>query len=56
MHFEETKSLSQAIREAVRAHVERKKIERFMALAGSRLSDYDWRKAEEEELRESLSR
>lgn len=39
------------MRRAVEAHVRQKRLEGFMALAGSGLVDLDWRAAEQTELR-----
>ena len=44
-------SRSEAVRRAVEDSVQRKRIKDFMALAGSRLVDMDWKDAEQRDLR-----
>lgn len=45
-------SRSEAIRRAIQDYLQRKRIDAFMTLAGSRLVDLDWREAERQELEE----
>ena len=51
MRVEPGVSRSAAMRKAVEAHVRQKRLEGFMALAGSGLVDLGWRVAERTELR-----
>ena len=51
MRVEPGVSRSEAMRTAVEEHVRRKRLEEFMALAGTGLVDIDWRQAEQLELR-----
>lgn len=51
MRVESGVSRSAAMRKAVADYVRRKRLEEFMALAGSGLVDMDWREAERRELR-----
>ena len=51
MRVEPGVSRSQAMRRAVEDYVRRKRLEDFMALAGSRLVDMDWKDAEQQDLR-----
>lgn len=51
MQVEPGISRSAAMRRAVEAHVRQRRLEGFMALAGSGLVDLDWRDAERTELR-----
>lgn len=50
MQAEPRVSRSEALRRAVRTHLQRKREEEFMNLAGSRLVDLDWREMERIEL------
>jgi Arc/MetJ family transcription regulator len=43
---------SEAIRRAIHHYLRRKREEAFMALAGSRLVELDWREAERQDMRE----
>ena len=51
MRVEGNVSRSEAIRRAVEEHLRRKRMDRFMALAGSGLVDLGWREAEQQEIR-----
>jgi metal-responsive CopG/Arc/MetJ family transcriptional regulator len=51
MRVEPGVSRSAAMRKAVEAHVRQKRLEAFMALAGSGLVDMAWREVERKELR-----
>lgn len=46
MRSEPKVSRSEALRRAVRSHLQRKRFDAFMTLAGSRLVDLDWREME----------
>ena len=46
MRAEGDVSRSEAVRRAVQSHLQRKRVDEFMALAGSRLVDLDWREME----------
>ena len=50
MRLEPGVSRSEAMRKAVADYVHRRRLEEFMALAGSGLVDMDWREAEHHEL------
>jgi metal-responsive CopG/Arc/MetJ family transcriptional regulator len=52
MRVERGVSRSEAIRRAIQDYLRRKRADAFMKLAGSRLVDLDWRKAEHQELEE----
>lgn len=52
MRESQARSRSDAIRQAVEAYLDRKRREKFKALAGSRLSDLDWEATEDAELDE----
>jgi metal-responsive CopG/Arc/MetJ family transcriptional regulator len=52
MRVEPGVSRSEAIRRAIQDYLRRKRVDAFMKLAGSRLVDLDWRKAEHQELEE----
>ena len=56
MQIEQGVSRSEAIRRAVEDYLKRKRVEKFMSLAGSGLVDLNWREAELEELRETKGR
>ena len=51
MRVEGDVSPSEAIRRAVEEYLRRKRMDRFLTLAGSKLIDLDWRKAEQQEIR-----
>jgi metal-responsive CopG/Arc/MetJ family transcriptional regulator len=51
MRVEPGVSRSAAMRKAVEAHIRQKRLDAFMALAGSGLVDTSWRDAERAELR-----
>jgi Bacterial antitoxin of type II TA system, VapB len=51
MRVEPGLSRSAAMRKAVEGHVRQKRLEAFIALAGSRLVDVPWRAVERKELR-----
>jgi hypothetical protein len=51
MRVEPGVSRSAAMRRAIEAHVRRKRLDAFMALAGSGLVDLSWREAERKDLR-----
>ena len=51
MRVEPGVSRSEAMRKAIEEYVQRKRLDEFMGLAGSRLIDMDWREAERLELR-----
>ena len=46
MRAEPNVSRSEALRRAVKSHLQRKRIDEFMKLAGSRLVDLNWREME----------
>lgn len=46
MRAEPRVSRSEALRRAVKTHLQRKRMDEFMKLAGSRLVDLDWREME----------
>ncbi|MBI4888944.1 MAG: type II toxin-antitoxin system VapB family antitoxin [Acidobacteria bacterium] len=50
MRAEPKVSRSEALRRAVQSHLQRKRVDAFMALAGSRLVDLDWREMERVEM------
>lgn len=50
MRAEPRVSRSEALRRAVKTHLQRKRVDEFMKLAGSRLVDLDWREMERIEL------
>jgi metal-responsive CopG/Arc/MetJ family transcriptional regulator len=51
MQVEPGLSRSEAMRRAVQEYVRRRRLERFMTLAGSGLADMKWQEAEQQELR-----
>jgi metal-responsive CopG/Arc/MetJ family transcriptional regulator len=55
MRAEPRVSRSEALRRAVKTHLQRKRVDEFMKLAGSRLVDLDWRAMERMELDETAS-
>lgn len=55
MRVERGVSRSEAIRRAVQDYLQRKRVEAFKRLAGSRIVDLDWREVETQEL-EDLKR
>ena len=52
MHESNAASRSQAIREAIESYLDRKRRQRFKKLAGTRISDLDWKQLEEAEIQE----
>ena len=52
MYESNAASRSQAIREAIESYLARKRRERFKKLAGTRISDLDWKQLEEAEIHE----
>lgn len=46
-------SRSEAIRRAVESYLKRRRRERFKQLAGSRISDLDWKRIENSEIEEA---
>ncbi len=52
MRVERGVSRSEAIRRAIQDYLQRKRVDAFMTLAGSRLVDLDWREAERQQLEE----
>ena len=50
MKAESGVSRSEAIRRAIQDYLQRRKFDEFLSLAGSRLTDLDWRQTEQEEL------
>ena len=50
MQAEPNVSRSEALRRAVKGHLQRKRVDEFMKLAGSRLVDLDWRAMERIEM------
>lgn len=50
MRAEPHVSRSEALRRAVKSHLQRKRIDEFMKLAGSHLVDLDWREMERIEM------
>jgi metal-responsive CopG/Arc/MetJ family transcriptional regulator len=53
MRVEGEVSRSEAIRRAVEDYLRRKRVDEFMALAGSRLIEMDWKVAERLDLRKA---
>ncbi len=51
MRVESGVSRSEAIRRAIQDFLKRRQCEEFLSLAGSKLTDLDWRQTEREELR-----
>ena len=55
MRLERGASRSEAIRRAIEDYLQRKRVQSFKRLAGSRIVDLDWRETERQEL-ENLAR
>lgn len=53
MRAEPRVSRSEALRRAVKTHLQRKRLDSFMQLAGSRLVDLDWREMERVEMEDA---
>ena len=53
MRVEGRVSRSEAIRRAIEDYLRRKRVDEFMALAGSRLVDLDWQEAERLDVRKA---
>lgn len=56
MRSEPDVSQSEALRRAVKSHLQQKRIDAFMQLAGSRLVDLDWREMERIDMKDAERR
>ena len=53
MRTEHGVSRSEAVRRAIREYLQRRRVDEFMKLAGSRLVDLDWREMERVEMEDA---